>query len=219
MNKNKSFFTFLLLITLFLSSRSFVLAQDTQRPVYSTDPYEMENRPSEHDTFRKRVESSRERFRTASEKRQSELETRLTKFSDQQKAAIVQRVSENLNTINKNRVNAMTSQLETIEAILTRVKTKTAEEKANGTNVASIESAITQAETAIATAKTAVTTQAGKDYTITVTDEAKMRAEMKAKRDLLFNDLKAVHEKVKLAREKTRSAIKSANAITPTQSL
>lgn len=160
--------------------------------------------------FQTRIATKEAELKDKIASREGQLKAKLEAFKDKKKAEIAQRVNTNLNHINLNRVRAMTANLNTMDNLLTKVKTKTAEKSAGGTDVTSINTAIASADAAIAAARTALETQAGKDYSITVSTETTVHSDAKTKRDQLLADLKAVHEKVKLARKALIDAIKAA---------
>ena len=144
------------------------------------------------------------RVRIAS--REAELRDRLAKFQDQRKAQITQKVSENLNRINKNRTDEMKKHLETLSGILGKVETRASSSATTSTTLAT---AVASASDAISNAQSAVANQASKDYTINATSEATLRADVKVKRDQLFSDLTAVRQQVISSREAVANAIKT----------
>ena len=127
----------------------------------------------------------------------AQLKTRLQNFKDQLKAQIVQRVSDNLNKINSNRVAAMNGNLQKMTAILDKLEGKTASSSA----------AATDARNAIAEAEKAVTVQSEKDYTISVTTENKIRTDTKSVRDKLFKDLQSIKKIMIEAKQSVAKAI------------
>lgn len=138
-----------------------------------------------------------------------QLRTKLEEFKNQERARITQRVSTNLNTINDNRVDAMARHLNRLQEILDKLTERVATSKVNGKDTTAAENAITSAQAAIDSAKAAVEAQAGKDYTVTVTDESTVRSDAQAKREALMNDLKSIHEVVKLAKDAVVNAIRT----------
>ncbi len=147
-----------------------------------------------------RKELAQERIDNIKEKmasREAELKTKLSKFKDQQKARIAERVNTNLNMINKNQTTKMQKNLAKMTTILDKLQTR----------VAQITPEITSARSSIATASSAVTAQAAKDYTITVTTESKIRADAMKTRDQLQKDLKATRALVIAAKQSVAKAI------------
>ena len=69
-----------------------------------------------------------------------------------------------------------------------------------------MDEAIEDAEAAIEVARAAVDAQAGETYEVEITDETRLRAEVGKARKELHDDLKAVFDLVKAAREAVREA-------------
>ena len=153
---------------------------------------------------RRDVEARLQQIKDRIASRQAELKAKLNKFRDQKKAEIAQRVSDNLNMINKKRTSEMGFFLDKMSNILDRVEKK-ASESASASS--SAQPAVVSARQAINTARTAVTNQSIKDYTLTVTSESKVRIDAKADRDRLFSDLKATRELVIAAKQAVAKAI------------
>lgn len=152
------------------------------------------------------------------------LKEKLAKFKDQVKAQRVEKVSENLQTINSNRSKMMTTHLEMLTKILNTIEDKVNEGATAGKNVDSAKSAISTARTAIEKASTAVSTQKTEDYAIEVNSETTVKADATAARDTLLKDLKSNVELIKQAREAVSAALKAAKevlgvAATPTASV
>lgn len=146
-----------------------------------------------------------EQFREKIGSREAQLKDRLAKFRDQEKAKIAERVSENLNKINKNRTDEMGKHLDTLSDILGRV-----ELRASGSATSSgVQSSIASASAAISAAHNAVNTQSQIDYTIAATSESGLNGEVKAKRDQLLKDLGGVRKAVLDARQAVINAIRA----------
>lgn len=155
-----------------------------------------------------------DRLKQWEEKRASKaahLKKRLDVFKDKRKAQIAERVDKNLNQVNKNRTNAFMNQLDAMNNLSEKLSTRIA--SANGKNTASASAALSQANSAIVAAKTAVTTQAGKDYTVTVFSESTIASDVKKVRDQLFTDLKTLHTTVKSAHDALALAVKAVVAL------
>lgn len=129
--------------------------------------------------------------------RKEAMKQMLLKFKDQRKAVIAERIDGNLNAINERHTTNMTQHLDKMTVILDKMQTKLGTASAS----ASSSAALASASASIETAKNAVATQAGKDYTVALTTEGKLAADVKIARDKLFNDLKATHELVVAARK------------------
>jgi DNA repair exonuclease SbcCD ATPase subunit len=129
---------------------------------------------------------------------------KLNTIRDARKKAIVEKLENRMNEINKKRTEEMLKHLEKMGEILNRI-----EQKGNEGSVGSggsITQAVVAARTAIETARTAIETQAGKTYTPVVVNEATLRGVVGQSLAALQADLKAVREKVILAKKTVMDA-------------
>lgn len=138
-----------------------------------------------------------------------ELQAKLEEFRNQKKAQIAERVSNNLNKISDNRVNAMMKHLDRLQEILNKLTERVTAAGDNGKDVTAAEGAIADAQMAIDEAKTLVEAQAGEDYTLAVGDETTVKTDAQAKREALMSDLKGVHDKIKAAKDAVVVAIRT----------
>lgn len=170
-------------------------------PIYAKD-----SSPSSRFERRlEKIDAKRDKERIAS--RAASLKEKLSKFRDKRKAAIAERVNDNLNKINERRTDAMLRHLNRMSEILAKISGRVSQATSSGQVLTEAQTAITDAQSAIDSAKEAVKAQAEKDYTIEATAEARIRDESKAKRDSLHQDLKAVHDLVVAARKAVANAI------------
>ncbi len=139
-----------------------------------------------------------EERKTEWEARREELKTKLAAFKDQKKAEIAARIAENLNALNER----ITAHFSTVLDKLTDIMVRVSAGDVDGDGAADI----TAANTAIADAQASVDAQAIKTYSVEVSTEAAVKADVGAARQQLHSDLKAVWEKVKAAREAVRTA-------------
>src|SRR3989344_862832 len=135
------------------------------------------------------------------------LKERLQNFKDKIKAATVQRISDTLNKINQNQTTQMQKHLDKMSGMVTRLESRINEAPGAGQSTASASAALNDAKQAIASASAAVTTQAGMDYTISVSSESAVRADSKQSRDKLHNDLKSVRQLVINAKQAVAKTI------------
>lgn len=149
--------------------------------------------------------------------REAALKTKLKAFRDQKKATVAERVNTNLNGINAKRTDQMSGALTRMTNILTKL-----EERVNGAtsdikDPTTAKAAITDAKAAIATAQDAVVAQSEKDYTLTVTSEAKVKQDTQAVREQLHSDLKSTRNLVIKAKQSVANAIRIAKGGTSGQ--
>ena len=158
------------------------------------------------EAVREKVAQVREKVRQTRE----EFKEKLARIRDEKKRALVERLSERICMINKNRTAAMLRHLETMGKILDRVQARADKAEANGKDVAAVDAAIAAARAAIGEAKAAVQAQAGAACEVTVSGtEGALKGEVQAARTALENGLREVHGKVKAAREAVVVAIKA----------
>lgn len=124
--------------------------------------------------------------------REAALKLKIKKFKDEKRAELAQKLSNNLNELNKKKITEFTRHIEQLSNILTKIEAKTNEASST---------AISTAKSAIQSAQDAIDIQSGKDYTITITSEEKVGVDVKAKRDQLNVDLKSVQQKILDARK------------------
>lgn len=140
--------------------------------------------------------------------REAALKTRLAAFKDKQKAQVVERINKSLNSINKKMTGQMLKHLERMASILTKLEARVNSAKPDVKNVTAAKEAIADAETAIDLATEAVSSQAEKDYTITVSSETKVKGDVQKVREQLHNDLKTVRQLVVEAKQAVAKAIR-----------
>ena len=118
--------------------------------------------------------------------RAAQLRTKLQTFKNKIKAKTVQRISDNLNRINKKRTDDMAGYL----ARMTEIQNKLSKNAPNASASAAIE-----------TAKGVVLLQSQKDYTVSVTTESRVKTDAKTMRDQLSADLLATRKLVIAAKQ------------------
>lgn len=144
--------------------------------------------------------------------REAALKAKLEKFKDQRKAALTQKLSTNLNTINQNHTRQMTKHLEAMTAILAKLENRVNSGAPDIKNPDDARLAINSARAALSTATSAVSAQSENDYTVTVTSESKIKTDVKEKRDKLHTDLSAVRELVREAKKSVSDAVRTAKS-------
>jgi hypothetical protein len=152
------------------------------------------------------IEVKRAELKTTIEQKKQELETKLKTVRDEAKKQAVGRIFANLNALNEKTTNHLLNVVDQIESVLDRVKSRTDKAEANSLNVSSVRTVIAAATISIGTARTAIQQQAGKSYSVAVTDEATLRQAGQTAREQLRSDLKAAEASVKAARDAVRVA-------------
>ncbi len=146
------------------------------------------------DTIRTKREEARDAIKTKRE----EFRTKLQTIKDEKKKAVVERIDTKLSTINEKHTDRFAGVLEKLEMILERISVAQDQDT-------------TDAQKVIDIAKKAVEEQAAKTYTITITDEARLRANVGAVTSQLRKDLMATHKTVVDAKQAVQALHRAEN--------
>lgn len=147
--------------------------------------------------IQQKIENKKEKIAS----RTAILRSKLQNFRDVKKAAAAERIDANLATINRNQTSQMQRHLSDMGRILDKLEGRVGQT-----------AAITTARTTIASASAAVLAQSEKDYTITVTSEARIKVDAKKQRDALHADLLSVRKMVIEAKQSVANAIRIAKS-------
>ncbi len=140
--------------------------------------------------------------------REAALKLKLQTFRDQRKATAAARISDNLNKINTNQTSQMQKYLANMSLILDKLENRVNSNTADIKNVAAAKDAIAKSRATIASASAAVTLQSQRDYTITVTSEAKVKQDAQKMREQLHTDLLSLRKLVIDAKQSVSNAIR-----------
>jgi len=151
----------------------------------------------------KRLEAI-EKFKADREK----FKERLTNIKDEKKKEIVSRMDERVSEMNTNRTELISEHVKKLEEIVEKLSAAITQAQSQGKNTSIATSKLATTQTAITAAKTAITTQATKEYVISITTEAKLRADVGRTLSQLESDLKATQKTVIDARNAVMSVVK-----------
>lgn len=151
--------------------------------------------------FKNALEQKKEELKNKIEAERKELKQRLEKIKDERKKQTVDRVDKSLDMLNEKMTKHFLEDLSKLEDILAKISERTDRAEAKGMDVSSVDSAFAVAQTAINNAKTAIQEQASKNYVVKVSTEDKLKADVGQARQALHTDLKAVLDKVIIARD------------------
>lgn len=198
----------LIALVLMLSLSYVVLAKDPPASPSGKKAEVKQKIEDKKETIQEKLQAKKTQIAS----REAALTAKLKTFKDQKKATAAARVSENLNRINDKQTEQMLKHLTKMTAILDKLEARVNENRPDikDPNLARV--AIASAEAAIASASSAVTDQAGKDYTLQVSAESKIKTIAKAARDSLHADLKAVRDMVIDAKQSVAAAIRVAKS-------
>ncbi|HAM96091.1 MAG: hypothetical protein UX53_C0004G0030 [Candidatus Azambacteria bacterium GW2011_GWB2_46_37] len=161
---------------------------------------------TKREEFKATVEQNRSELRTRVQTEREQLKEKLAAIKDERKKQIVERVAQQLNELNERQTNHLVQVLDKLDTALGRVGTRTDKAEANGRDISSVRTAISAANEAITASRAAISVQAGKSYTIAVTDEAGLRKVVGDARQTLHNDLSETRKAVKTAHDAVKKA-------------
>lgn len=149
----------------------------------------------------------RQEMKSQIEVKRAELRAKLNNIRDERKKQTVEHIYTAANKLNERMTDHFTNVLDQIDEMLDRVESRTSKAETNGLDVSTVKPEITNAQNAIAAARAAVETQAEKVYAVQTTgNETTLRSEVGKTRQALHEDLTAVHDMVKAARDAVRKA-------------
>lgn len=151
-----------------------------------------------------RIEDRKEKMAS----REAALKAKLEAFKNKEKAIAVEKINNSLKSINQKMVLHFTNVLERISAILAKLESRVNSSTPDIKDTVMAKQAIDDAKLAINAAKEAVTSQSGKDYTVSVTSEGKVKTDVQKVRDQLHTDLKSLKTVVNTARDAVSKAIR-----------
>lgn len=143
--------------------------------------------------------------RSTMKAKREEFKQRLQTIRDEKKKAVVERLDNKLSQVNEKRTNRMLEYLERLSPILTKIKERTSFAKSSGKDTTAVDTAIASAEATLTNAQNAATTQAEKEYVITI-DSQTLRNTVGKTTSQLQSDLQIVHKAVVDAKQKVIAA-------------
>lgn len=180
------------------------LQENRQETRASREAVMKEKREALADKIQQKRQEAQQKFQAKREAFQQKIST----IKDERKRQLVERIDTKMNTVNTNRTNKMSENLEKLVNILDGIKEKAASAKENGKNTNTVDTVIAKAETAIQNAKTAVQTQAGKEYVITITStgSGQLKNSVGITTKQLQADLSASHKLMVLVKQAVQQA-------------
>ncbi len=156
---------------------------------------------------------AREKLRVELQQKRDEAKNKLQIVRDETKRRILQQTATQMDSLNDRKTEHFANAIMQIEGVLGRIEVKIATAKTEGKDVTTAETSVAVAKTKIAEAKTAITAQAAKVYEIKITDQAEtaLREQFQFTKNLFGDDIKDIHDKVKVAHDAVRQAIISLN--------
>lgn len=144
--------------------------------------------------------------------REAALKLKLQTFKDQKKATVTARINENLNKINQNQTSQMQKYLANMSSILDRLEKRVNSNTPDIKDATLAKDAIAKSRATIASVSAALTLQSQRDYTITLTSEAKVKQDAQKVRDQLHKDLQDLRKALIDAKQSVSNAIRVAKS-------
>ena len=148
------------------------------------------------EAIQEKVAAKRQAAEEKAAAKREALKTKIQTLKDEKKKEVVERLNTKLTTVNANRTTNMSEILAKLNEILGKVTTKAADAKTQGKDTSVVDAAVSAAKDALTKAETAITTQAGKDYTLTITTETALKNTVGQTTSQMQVDLKATHATV-----------------------
>lgn len=146
--------------------------------------------------IRQELKDAKSTMHTEMSEARAAFKEKLQAIKDQRKQIIVTNLDSRLNQINQRRTQQMTERLNRLSSVLDNISSKEATLATQGKNTTLLKSDIATAKTAIDTAKMAVTTQAAKDYIMSITTDTALKNSASTTIQQFFSDIKVVYLKV-----------------------
>lgn len=168
---------------------------------------ELKQRTEERkEELKARVEEKREELKDRIEQKREELKERLETIRDERKKEVVERIDRRMDELNERLLDHFLNVLDKLGDVLVRIAERADSAEERGVDVSAVRTVIDEANGAIAAAKSAIEAQAGKTYTIQITDEEGLKTNVGGARQALHGDLAVVRETVRAAFAAVRNA-------------
>lgn len=200
------------LLFVFFISPASAFAQASPTPTATSASYRNQRKEA-IDDMRTAKASARAEFKNTMEEKRREFKERMENIKDEKKREITQNVVERIASVNEKWISHWQKVLERLGEILGKIETRTAEAKAAGKTVTSVEDAIAKAKTAIGTAQTAVDTQANQTYGVTTTEETRLGEDVSGVLNEFHSDLRATQKTIADARTAVHAALRALKAV------
>jgi len=155
--------------------------------------------------FKEELSVKREEIKVRREEMKANFKESLAKVKDENKKIAAEKVVDGLATLNTKVTGNFSNTIDQIENVLIKIESRIAKAESNGLDVSSAKAESEKSRTAISQARQVVLAQTTKTYTVNVTSESALRAEMKKMRDLFNTDIKTVREQIKIAHGTVRA--------------
>ena len=159
---------------------------------------------SNREAFKVEFETKKEEAKVKMEEMKTRFKEGLKVIKDEDKKISAEKIVEIIAELNARLTVDLSVKVDKIENVLVGIESRINKAESKGIDVTTVKAEVVKAKTAISTARTAISTQTSKVYTVNITSESTLKAEMKKIRDAFSSDVKVVRETVKQAHEAVR---------------
>lgn len=160
--------------------------------------------------YKEELKKDREDFQAKKLSEKSAFKAKLQTLKDGKKKLTAERIDAKLAEVNKNKTDRMADALDKMNVFVMKLQEKITAAQTAGKDTTSAQASLAAATVAITSAQAAVTTQAGKTYTATITDESTLGSSFHTVFQQLISDLKTTYAAVAAAK---KSLIASAREV------
>lgn len=155
--------------------------------------------------FKTEFEASKEQAKLKIAEMKINFKESLKKIKDENKRISAEKIVDIIQGLNTKLTDNLSEKIKQIENVLVSIESRISKAESKGLDVSRVKIEVEKAKSAIALARNSISTQSSKVYTVNITDEAGLRAEMKKLRDTFSKDIKAVYVIVKSAHTAVRN--------------
>lgn len=200
----------LLLVSWVVFTSSFVNAQSSDTNTSTSSSQREATSGAKNTSIQNHVEETKQ---NRLEKKE-EFKVKLLEIKNEKKRALVERINTKLSNVNTNRTTLMNVVLEKINTLLNRLVERINAAKANGKDIAPVESALTEAQDTLANARSLVAAQAAKTYEFQISSEERtLRSNVGATVSQFEKDLRDTHKAVVDAKQAVMFLIRDLNKL------
>lgn len=154
---------------------------------------------TKREEFKTEFEAGKEQAKLKIAEMKTNFKESLKNIKNENKKISAEKIVDTIQGLNTKTTDNLSNKIDQIENVLVSIKSRISKAESNGLDVSSVKIEVGKAEVAIVLARESISTQAGKVYTVNITNEAGLKAEMKKLRDTFSKDIKAVYVIVKSA--------------------
>lgn len=160
-------------------------------------------------SFLDHIEAKREEGKALIEEKKAVFDEKIQLIKNTAKKQTVVQIQEKMTQLNVDRTNKMSTTLTKMSDILKQILEKAAATKTAGKDTSAVDAAVIDAQSAISAAQDFVSSQAAKQYVITISSEANLKTDVGTTRSTLEKDLKTVNDAIVTARKKISTALRA----------